>query len=105
MSLIVTQDQLQNLREMFPQIDSSRIEEGLMLNGVEDGVGVLLEESAEEDATTTGHGLDINLPIQSSLQTILLELAHRIMDHAGEVSLKINKETLWQQALSFYKEL
>ena len=104
-NIIITQDQLQNLREMFPRIDSSRIEEVLMLYGVEEGVGVLLEESAEEDATATGRSLDLNLPIQSSLQTILFELAHRTMDHAGELSLKINKETLWQQALSFYKEL
>ena len=90
---------------MFPRIDSSRIEEVVMLYGVEEGVGVLLEESAEpaeEDAATT---LALHLPSHSSLQTILLELAHRTMDHAGELFLRIEKETLWQQALSFYKEL
>ena len=99
------QDQLQNLREMFPIIDPSRIEEVVMLYGVEEGVGVLLEESAEEDDTSTGSPLDLNLPIHSSLQTILFELAHRTMDHSGELFLKVKKETLWQQALPFYKEL
>ena len=99
------QDQLQNLREMFPRISSSRIKEVMMLYGVEEGVGVLLEESAEEDVTQgTECDLNLNLPIQSSLQTILLELAHRTMNPAGELFLKVKKETLWQQALSFYKE-
>ena len=68
-------------------------------------MGVLLEESAEEDVTQGMEcDLNLNLPIQSSLQTILLELAHRTMNPAGELFLKVKKETLWQQALSFYKE-
>ena len=64
----------------------------------------MLEESAEDVTQGTECNLDLNLPIQSSLQTILLELAHRTMNPAGELFLKVRKETLWQQALSFYKE-
>ena len=99
------QERLHHLREMFPRIDPSRIEEVIMLYGVEEGVGILLEESPEDDDTGTGCILDLNLPIQSSLQTILFELAHKTMNHSGELFLKVNKDTLWQQALPFYKEL
>ena len=76
---------------MFPRISSSRIEV-MMLYRV--GVGVLLEESAEEVTQGTECDLNLNLPIQSSLQTIPLELAHRTMNPAGELFLKVKKETM-----------
>ena len=88
---------------MFPQVELSRIEEVIMIYGVEDGVGVLLEEAAEEETSPGQSTLD--LPNQSSLQTILFEHAHQTMDHSREMYLKIKKDTLWQQAVSFYKEL
>ena len=87
---------------MFPQVELSRIEEVIMIYGVGDGVGVLLEEAVEEE-TSPGQSM-LDLPNQSSLQTILFEHAHQTMDHSREMYLKI-KDTLWQQAVSFYKEL
>ena len=89
------QEQLHSLREMFPQVELSRIEEVIMIYGVEDGVGVLLEEAAEEETSPGQSTLD--LPNQSSLQTILFEHAHQTMDHSREMYLKIKKNTLWQQ--------
>lgn len=96
------QEQLHTLREMFPQVDLSRIEEVMMIYGVEDGVGVLLEEAAVD---TSPADSVLSLTNQSSLQSILFEHAHHVMDHSHEIFLKVNKDTLWQQALTFYKEL
>lgn len=70
-------------------IDPSRIEV-VMLYRVDEGVGDLLEESAE-DCTSTGSTLDLNLPFQSSLQTTLFELAHRTMDYSEELFFESNK--------------
>ena len=51
-------------------------------------MGILLEECPEDDDTGTGCILDLNLPIQSSLQTILFELAHKTMNHSEELFLR-----------------
>ena len=68
--------------------------------GMEDGVGILLEEAAVEDSSASHSTL-----IKILFRQITFEHAHQIKDHSCEISLKIAKETLWQQSLTFYKEL
>ena len=94
------QEQLHTLSDMFPAANLGRIEEVITMYGVEDGVGILLEEAAADESHST-----LRLPKQSSLQAILFDHAHQIMDHSREISLKVAKNTIWQQSLTFYKEL
>ena len=98
------QEQLQMLREMFPNVPLTRLEEVITLNGVDDSINVLLEETPTDTQLATVTPA-MSLPAKSSLQTILSVHTTHLMEDTDDLFLKIHKPDLWPRALSFYKEM
>lgn len=102
------QEQLQTLKDMFPNVPHTRLEEVISLNGVDDSINVLLEETptdVQQETISSGVTPALSLPANSSLQTILSVHTSHLMEDTDDLFLKIHKAELWPKALSFYKEI
>ena len=89
---------------MFPNVPLTRLEEVISLNGVDDSINVLLEETSTDGQLATITPA-MSLPAKSSLQTISSVHTSHLMEDTDDLFLKIHKADLWPRALSFYKEM
>ena len=87
---------------MFPKVELNRIEELVMINGLEECVDLLLEETS---ALGVDSGVEMQASTPSSLQSVLSTHSRQIMNTSNELFLKLNKEDLWPRALTFYKDI
>ncbi|KAK3702163.1 hypothetical protein QZH41_015073, partial [Actinostola sp. cb2023] len=109
-------EQINYLKEMFPEWEEESLEKLLYINGSPDAVALLISTQDRPQETATQETCDEELPetddeddmmhspfaVPVTLQSLLREVRHNLTTE--KVKLKVDQEDLLNDAMAFYKD-